>query len=53
MSCNSLGLDDHMWGIMKDCWLHEPTTRPTMGGIVTRLLERVAAISTTEDTTLP
>lgn len=53
ISCNSLGLDDCMWSIMEDCWLHEPTMRPTMSGIVTRLPERVVAISKTDNTALP
>lgn len=38
--CSSLGLDDHLWRIAEDCWLTDPTSRPTMSDIVARLPKR-------------
>jgi hypothetical protein len=31
------GLNDLMWGLMQDCWEHNPTRRPTALQIVERL----------------
>ncbi|KAF9460455.1 kinase-like domain-containing protein [Collybia nuda] len=45
-SCDSLGLDDHMWNILEDCWLPEPTSRPGISEVVARLPKR--PISTTQ-----
>lgn len=35
-----MGLDDHLWSIVEECWLSEPTERPTMSDIITRLPKR-------------
>jgi len=32
------GLDNDVWSLMEDCWKREPTERPTMKGVVARLM---------------
>ena len=33
-------MDDETWNLVTNCWLHEPSERPTMNEIVARLMAR-------------
>ena len=33
-------MDDETWNLVTNCWLHEPSERPTMSEIVARLMAR-------------
>jgi len=31
------GLDDKMWGLMKECWAMDPTARPAVAAVLSRI----------------
>lgn len=35
-----LGLDDHMWNLIEDCWDTDPTKRPNASEVVNRISSR-------------
>jgi hypothetical protein len=35
--CHGHVIDDSLWSLMTDCWIHDPVKRPSMESVVVRM----------------
>ncbi|EMD37239.1 hypothetical protein CERSUDRAFT_123937 [Gelatoporia subvermispora B] len=48
LAASDLGLCDEIWNTMQDCWRHEPTQRPAIESVLTRIFENIDDRSSTQ-----
>jgi hypothetical protein len=48
-ACKDLGLNDHMWSLIEDCWKPQPGQRPTASKALERLPGRMKQMDTPDE----